>query len=214
MAPVTVDPRKVHEFADEQSFYDWLAAHHDKADEVWIKLHKVGSGLPSITPKQAIDAALCWGWIDAVRKGLDEQSYLQRYTPRRPKSIWSQVNVENVQRLVREGRMTEHGLKHVDAAKADGRWDRAYAAGKALQIPADLQAAIDREPRAKKMLASLSEQNRFALAFRVHNLKTEAGRQKKIQAFVEMLKRGETIYPQGKKPPAPRAAASTGKPKE
>jgi len=198
MAPVTVDPRKALEFADEQSFYDWLAAHHDKADELWIKIHKVASGLPSITPKQAIDAALCWGWIDAVRKGLDDQSYLQRYTPRRPKSIWSKVNVENVQRLIREGRMTEHGLKQVESAKADGRWDRAYAVGKALKIPDDLQAAIDAEPEAKKMLESLSEQNRFALAFRVHNLKTEAGRKKKIQAFVEMLKRGETIYPQGK----------------
>lgn len=199
MAPVTVDSRKVREFADEQGFHDWLAAHHDKADEVWIKIHKVGSGLPSITPKQAIDAALCWGWIDAVRKGLDDQSYLQRYTPRRPKSIWSQVNVDNVRRLIREGRMTEHGLRQVESAQADGRWTRAYAAGKALQIPSDLQAAIDAEPKAKKMLEGLSAQNRFALAFRVHNLKTEAGRKKKIQAFVEMLKRGETIYPQGKK---------------
>jgi uncharacterized protein YdeI (YjbR/CyaY-like superfamily) len=201
MAPVTIDPRKVREFADEQSFYDWLAAHHDQADEVWIKIHKVGSGLPSITQKQAIDVALCWGWIDTMLKSFDDRSYLQRYTPRRPKSIWSKVNVENVQRLIREGRMTEQGLKQVEAAQADGRWDRAYAAGKALPIPDDLQAAIDAEPKAKKMLESLSEQNRFALAFRVHNLKTEAGRKKKIQAFVEMLKRGETIYPQGKKRP-------------
>jgi len=199
MPPVTVDPNKVFEFADEQSFYDWLAANNDRADEVWIKIHKVGSGLPSITAKQAIDAALCWGWIDAVRKGLDDQSYLQRYTPRRPKSIWSKLNVQNVERLIREGRMTPPGLQHVEAAKADGRWDRAYAAGKALKIPDDLQAAIDAEPQAKKMLEGLSEQNRFALAFRMHNVKTEAGRKKKIQAFVEMLKQGKTIYPQGKK---------------
>lgn len=198
---MTVDPLKVREFADEQGFYDWLAAHHDKADELWIKIHKVGSGLPSITPRQAIDAALCWGWIDAVRKGLDDQSYLQRYTPRRPRSIWSKANVENVQRLIREGRMTEHGLRQVQAAQADGRWDRAYAAGRALSIPDDLQAAIDAEPQAKKMLEGLSAQNRFALAFRLHHMKTEAGRRKKIQAFVEMLKRGETIYPQGKKRP-------------
>jgi uncharacterized protein YdeI (YjbR/CyaY-like superfamily) len=199
MAAVNVDPRGVREFADEQGFHDWLAAHHDKADEVWIKIHKVGSGLPSITPRQAIDAALCWGWIDAVRKGFDDRSYLQRYTPRQPRSIWSQINVENVQRLIREGRMTEHGLRQVESAKADGRWDRAYAAGKALKIPDDLQAAIDAVPAAKKMLQGLSEQNRFALAFRVHNLKTEAARKKKIQTFVEMLKRGETIYPQKKK---------------
>lgn len=200
MPAVTVDADKVHEFADEASFSRWLARHHDTADEVWIKIHKVSSGLASITPKQAIDVALCWGWIDAVRKGLDDTSYLQRYTPRRSRSIWSQVNVGNVERLIREGRMTPHGLAQVEAAKADGRWDRAYASGKAMKIPDDLQAAIDAVPKAKKMLGSLSEQNRFALAFRVHHMKTEAGRRKKIAAFVEMLARGETIHPQGRKP--------------
>jgi len=142
---------------------------------------------------------LCWGWIDAVRKGLDDKSYLQRYTRRRGKSVWSKINVGNVARLIQEGRMTQHGLKEVEAAKADGRWDRAYGSGKQMRIPDDLQAAIDAEPKARKMLSSLSEQNRFALAFRVHNMKTEAGRKKKIEAFVEMLTRGETIYPQRKK---------------
>lgn len=199
MASVTVNPEKVHEFADEQSFYTWLARHHDKEDELWIKLHKLSSGLASITPKQAIDVVLCWGWIDGLRKGLDDQSYLQRYTRRRAKSIWSQINVGNVARLVKEGRMTAHGLKEVEAAQADGRWDRAYGSGKGMPIPDDLQAAIDAEPQAQTMLGSLSAQNRFALAFRVHNMKTEAGRKKKIEAFVDMLKRGETIYPQKKK---------------
>lgn len=199
MAPVYVDPEKVREFKDEQAFYDWLAQHHDSWDEVWIKIHKVGSGLPSITAKQAIDVVLCWGWIDAVRKGLDDKSFLQRYTKRGRKSIWSKINVDNVARLVESGRMTEHGLKHVEAAKADGRWDKAYGAGKDLKIPDDLQVAIDAEPAAKEMLGRLSEQNRFAIAFRTHNMKTEAGRQKKIASFVEMLKRGETIYPQGKR---------------
>jgi uncharacterized protein YdeI (YjbR/CyaY-like superfamily) len=126
MAPIKVDPKKVRTFKDADSFYDWLGKNHDRADEIWIKIHKVGSGLKSITPTQAIDAALCWGWIDAVRKGFDATSYLQRYTPRGKNSTWSQINVENVARLIREGRMTQHGLKHVDAAKADGRWDRAY----------------------------------------------------------------------------------------
>lgn len=199
MAPVTVKPEKVCEFADEQGFYDWLARHHDKEDEVWIKLHKLSSGLASITPKQAIDVVLCWGWIDGLRKGLDETSYLQRYTRRRSQSVWSKINVGNVARLIQEGRMTEHGLKEVQAAQADGRWSRAYGSGKEMRIPDDLQAAIDAEPKARKMLASLSEQNRFALAFRVHQMKTAAGRQKKIEAFVDMLKRGETIHPQKKK---------------
>lgn len=199
MAPITVDLNKVHEFKDAQSFYAWLSHHHATADEVWIKIHKLGSGLPSITPKEAIDVVLCWGWIDGVRKGLDERSFLQRYSPRGRKSVWSQINTDNVARLIAEGRMTEHGLRHVEAAKADGRWDRAYASGKEMTIPEDLQAAIDAVPEAKAMLAKLSAQNRFALAFRTRGMKTEAGRQRKIENFVAMLARGETIYPQGKK---------------
>ncbi len=199
MAPVIVDPEKIRAFKDAESFYKWLARHHDKTGEIWIKIHKVDSGLKSITPKEAIDVVLCWGWIDGQRKGFDDRSFLQRYSPRGKKGTWSQINVDNVARLIKEGRMTEHGLKHVEAAKADGRWDRAYKSGKDMKIPADLQAAIDAEPEAKAMLAKLSAQNRFSLAFRVHNMKTEAGRKKKIETFVAMLKRGETIYPQGKK---------------
>jgi len=198
MGPMKVDPAKVHEFATAVSFYRWLGKHHGKADELWIKIHKVDSGLKSITPKEAIDVVLCWGWIDGVRKGFDGKSYLQRYTPRGRKSTWSQINVDNVGRLIKEGRMTEHGLAQADAAKADGRWDRAYRS-KDTEIPDDLRAAIDAEPKAKAMLEKLSAQNRFALAFRTRNMKTEAGRKKKIATFVAMLKRGETIYPQGKK---------------
>jgi uncharacterized protein YdeI (YjbR/CyaY-like superfamily) len=199
MAAIQVDPAHVHEFVDADAFNAWLAKHHDQQSEVWIKIHKVGSKRPSITPKQAIDVVLCWGWIDAVRKGFDDQSFLQRYTPRGKKSIWSQINVDNVARLIAEGRMTPHGQSEIDAAKADGRWARAYGGSRDMQIPDALQAAIDASPKAKAMLATLSAQNRFALAFRVHNLKTEAGRQKRIAAFVEMLERGETIYPQGKR---------------
>ena len=196
MAAIHVDPAKVHEFKDSDAFYAWLGEHHASEDEVWIKVHKVASGLKSITPKEAIDVVLCWGWIDAVRKGFDEKSFLQRYTPRTKKSIWSQINVDNVARLIAEGRMTEHGLREVKAAKADGRWAKAYGSGKGMAIPDDLQAAIDAEPEAKAMLSKLTAQNRFALAFRTHNMKTEAGRKKKIAGFVAMLKRGETVYPQ------------------
>jgi uncharacterized protein YdeI (YjbR/CyaY-like superfamily) len=199
MAAIQVDPAHVHEFVDADAFHAWLAQHHDQQSEVWIKIHKLGSKRPSITPKQAIDVVLCWGWIDAVRKGFDDQSFLQRYTPRGKKSIWSQINVDNVARLTREGRMTPHGQSEVDAAKADGRWARAYGGSQDMKIPPALQSAIDASPKAKAMLATLSAQNRFALAFRVHNLKTEAGKQKRIAAFVEMLERGETIYPQGKR---------------
>ncbi|MDO9413548.1 MAG: YdeI/OmpD-associated family protein [Pseudolabrys sp.] len=194
MAPVKVDPNKVRTFKDAEAFYSWLGKNHDKADELWIKIHKVSSGLKSITPKEAIDVVLCWGWIDGIRKGLDDKSFLQRYSPRKATSVWSQINVANVARLIEEGRMTAHGHAPIEAAKADGRWQRAYKSD--MKIPADLQKAINAEPKAKAMLGTLSAQNRFALAFRVHNMKTEAGRQKKIAGMVAMLKRGETIYPQ------------------
>jgi uncharacterized protein YdeI (YjbR/CyaY-like superfamily) len=198
MAPVTVKLSKVKTFKDADAFYAWLSKHHDE-DEVWIKIHKANSGLKSITPAEAVDVVLCWGWIDGVRKSLDETSFLQRYSPRTKKSIWSEINVKNVARLIREGRMTEHGMKEVEAAKADRRWQRAYKSGRDMKIPPDLQIAIDAEPKARAMLAKLSAQNRYALAFRVHNMKTEAGRKKKIAAFVAMLKRGETIHPQSEK---------------
>src|ERR1700754_5122515 len=193
MAPVKIDPGKIRTFPDDESFYKWLGNHPPQEDEIWIKIHKVDSKIKAITPKEAIDVVLCWGWIDGLRKGLDDKSYLQRYTPRTRKSIWSKINIDNVARLTREGRMTEHGLKEVDQAKSDGRWARAYDGGKQMTIPDDLQAAIDAEPKAKAMLAKLSAQNRFALAFRTHNVKTEAGRKKKIETLVAMLKRGETI---------------------
>lgn len=199
MAPVKVDPQKVRTFEDADAFYAWLGQNHDTADEIWIKIHKVGSGLKSISPMEAIDVALCWGWIDAIRKGFDEKSFLQRYTPRGRRSVWSKINVDNVARLIEEGRMTEQGLRQVEAAKADGRWGRAYDSAKDMKIPEDLQAAIDAEPAARAMLEKLSSQNRFALAFRVHNMKTDAGRKRKIESFVGMLKRGQTIYPQGGK---------------
>lgn len=195
MAPVTVDPAKVRGFKTAESFSTWLERNHDKADELWIRIHKVGSGLRSITPKEAIDVVLCWGWIDGIRKGLDDRSFLQRYTPRGRKSVWSQINVDNVARLIAEGRMTEHGLRHVEAAKADGRWQSAYRI-KGTRLPADLQAAIDAEPEARRVFDMLTAQNRFALVFRTDQMKTEAGRRRKIASFVDMLKRGETIYPQ------------------
>jgi uncharacterized protein YdeI (YjbR/CyaY-like superfamily) len=193
---VKVDPAKVFEFESFEAFYAWLRDNHDSADEVWIKVHKVGSGLRSITPKEAIDAALCWGWIDAIRKGFDEKSFLQRYTTRRPKSVWSRINVDNVERLIAAGLMTEHGLEHVEAAKADGRWDRAYAGSREMELPEDLLAAIRADPRALATFEKLNSQNRYVLAIRVHNLRTEAGRRRKIAEFVAMLARGEAPYPQ------------------
>ena len=126
MASVPVDPSRIREFPDQHSFDAWLAAHHATDPELWIKLHKKGSGLATVSAAEAIEACLRWGWIDAIRKGHDAASFLQRYTRRGPKSSWSQINVATAERLIADGRMTEHGLRHVEAAKADGRWAKAY----------------------------------------------------------------------------------------
>ncbi|MEA2750853.1 MAG: hypothetical protein QOI41_4996 [Myxococcales bacterium] len=197
MAPVRVDANRVLEFKTEQSFHKWLGKHWDKDPEVWIKIHKVRSGLASITPAEAIDVVLCWGWIDGIRKGFDDQSFLQRYTPRGKKSVWSQINVANVERLTKAGRMQPSGLAQVAAAKADGRWEKAYSMAKTT-APDDLLAAIRAVPKALAMYEALSSQNRFAVIFRTLSMKTEAGRKKKIAGFVEMLEKGNTIYPNGK----------------
>ena len=175
--------------------------------EVWIKVHKRSSGLPSVTPAQALDVALCWGWIDGIRKGFDERSFLQRYSPRGPRSTWSQINRGHVARLLAAGRMTPHGQRQVDAAKADGRWDAAYASQRATNastIPADLRAAIEANRRARKTFGTLNRQNLFSLAFRTNAMKTPEGRAKKIAALVAMLARGETIHPQRRSSPAGR----------
>jgi uncharacterized protein YdeI (YjbR/CyaY-like superfamily) len=203
MAPVVPDPRRIKTFETAAAFEAWLRAHHDSQPEVWVKMHKTSSGLPSVTPAQALDVALCWGWIDGIRKGLDERSFLQRYSPRTRKSTWSQVNRDHVARLVAAGRMTPHGQRQVDAAKADGRWDAAYAPLRETTVstvPPDLRAAIEANARARKTFAILSKQNLFALAFRTNAAKTPAGRAKKIAALVAMLARGQTPVPN-----APRA---------
>jgi uncharacterized protein YdeI (YjbR/CyaY-like superfamily) len=199
MAPVVPDPRRIKTFRTAAAFEVWLARHHDSEPEIWIKVHKKGSGLASITPAEALDVALCWGWIDAIRKGFDERSFLQRYTPRGRRSMWSQINRDHVARLVDAGRMAPPGQRQVDAAKADGRWDAAYApmrTATAATLPEDLRAAIDADPRARRTFATLSRANLFSLAFRVTAMKTPAGRARKIAALVATLARGETIVPQ------------------
>ena len=195
MAPMTVDPAGVQAFADADAFHGWLKSNHDAAPEVWIRVFKVGSGTPSVSWKEAIPVAIAWGWIDGVRKSLDDVSFLQRFTPRGPKSSWSEINVAHAERMIADGTMQPSGLKPVEAAKADGRWAKTYRV-KGAEVPEDLQAAIDAEPGAKALFDVLTSQNRFALIHRTNALKTEAGRRKKIADLVAMLARGETPYPQ------------------
>ena len=198
MAPIVPDPKKIRSFRTQAAFEAWMKANHDRETELWLKIHKKASGLASVTNAEALDVVLCWGWIDGVRKSFDNRSFLQRYTPRRPRSIWSQVNRDHIARLTDEGRMTPHGQRQVDAAKADGRWDAAYAPIRNISeatMPADLRAAIEANPRARKTFTTLSRQNLFALSFRTNNMKTPAGRARKIATLVAMLARGETIVP-------------------
>ena len=199
MAPVVPDPTRIKAFKTEAAFDRWMRAHHARETEIWVRIYKKDSGRPTVTTTQALDVALCWGWIDGIRKGLDEESFLQRYTPRRPKSLWSQINRDHVARLTAAGRLQPAGQRQVDAAKADGRWDAAYApmrSATAASIPDDLRAAIDANPRARRTFETLGRRNLFALAFRTNNMKTPAGRASKIASLVAMLARGETILPE------------------
>jgi uncharacterized protein YdeI (YjbR/CyaY-like superfamily) len=199
MAPIIPNPRKIKTFRTEAAFEHWMRRNHARETELWLRIFKKGSGVPTVTNAQALDVALCWGWIDGIRKALDVRSFLQRYTPRRARSIWSQINREHVARLTAAGRMTPHGQRQVDAAKADGRWDAAYAPIRSASkdtVPDDLRAAIEASPRARKTFRTLGRQNLFALTFRTNNMKTPAGRARKIAALVAMLDRGETIFPE------------------
>lgn len=205
MAAIVPNPKKIRSFPSEAAFEKWLAKHHASEPELWLKLHKKGSGLASVTNSEAIDVALCWGWIDGVRLPFDEHSFLQRFSPRNKRSVWSKLNIDRVARLTKAGRMTVHGTQHVDAAKADGRWKAAYAPMRSAtpeSLPADLRAAIDANARAKKRLPTLGRADLFALGFRTNHMKTAAGRAKKIAELVGKLARGEAIAQQRKPPKA------------
>lgn len=186
-------------FASSKALETWMRANHAKAPELWIKIHKKDSGLRSVTAAEALDVMLCWGWIDGLRRGFDEQSFLQRYTPRRARSIWSQVNRVHVARLIKSGRMTPHGQAQIDAAKKDGRWRAAYAPIRSIsadKLPPDLLKAIRANAQARKTFSTLSRMNLFSLLFRTNNMKTPEGRARKIATLVAMLARGETVVPQ------------------
>ena len=200
MAPIVPNPKKIKAFRNQATFETWLRANHARETEIWLRIYKKGAGKPTVTYAQALDVALCWGWIDGIRKAFDGESFLQRFTPRRARSIWSQVNREHVRRLTAAGRMKPTGQRQVDAAKADGRWDAAYApirAATEASIPDDLRAAIDADPRARRTFQTLGRLNLFALAFRTNNMKTPAGRARKVASLVAMLARGDTIIPEG-----------------
>ncbi len=181
---------------DALAWRDWLGQHHGQSPGVWLVLHKKGGEVTTLTYDQALDEALCFGWIDGQRGSRDRASYRQRFTPRKSRSAWSARNVEHVKRLVAAGRMQASGQAAVDAAQADGRWDAAYAGQASATMPPDLEAAIQANPAAEAMLGTLSSTNRYALIYRVNAVKGVATRARKIAQFVAMLESGETPYPQ------------------
>jgi uncharacterized protein YdeI (YjbR/CyaY-like superfamily) len=181
-------------FADQAALETWLEENHGTAPGLYVRIAKKGTGVPSVNWEQMVEVLLCFGWIDGRANRLDDRFYVQRITPRRAKSVWSQKNVATVERLVAEGRMRPAGLAAVEAAKADGRWERAYAGPATITMPDDLAAALDVEPAVRAAYDALDGQNRYAVLHRVHTAATPATRAKRIAAAVDMLREGRTHH--------------------
>lgn len=181
-------------FKSAKAFEAWLKKNHATSEGLWLKIAKRGSNEPSVTYPEAVEIALCWGWIDGQKKSLDDQHYLQRFTPRRARSVWSRINVNKVQALIEAGRMQAPGQAQIEAAKADGRWARAYDGARTSTVPEDLQAALEAEPAAKNFFASINASNRYAILWRIQTAARAETRARRIAQLVEMLARGETIH--------------------
>ena len=182
------------ELATAEAWDAWLEAHHEATDDVWLRIAKKNAGVDTVRYPEVLEVALSWGWIDGQRLPLDDTYFLQRFVRRRPRSRWSQVNREKAERLIAEGRMKAPGLAEVERARADGRWDAAYAPQSRATVPDDLRAELERRPAAKAFFESLSSQNRYAILYRLQDAKRPETRARRLAQFVEMLERGETIY--------------------
>lgn len=183
-------------FKTGAAFEKWLAKNHAKAEGVWVKIAKASAGIKTIAYPEVLDIALCYGWIDGLRRGLDEHYFVQKFTPRRPNSIWSYINKKKVAALIKAGKMKLAGKAAIAEAKKNGRWNSAYASQKNIKIPTELKEALDQHPEAKVFFGRLNSQNRFAILFRLSQVKREETKMKKIAEYVAMLERHETIYPQ------------------
>jgi uncharacterized protein YdeI (YjbR/CyaY-like superfamily) len=182
-------------FASQEAWEAWLAKEHERSDGVWLKIAKKGGGVSSPTYQEALDVALCYGWIDGQKGALDADCWVQRFTPRRGQSKWSKINTEKAERLIGAGRMKPAGLRQIELAKADGRWQAAYAGQRAATVPDDLQRALEASPVAKELFDRLNSVNRYAILYRVQDAKRPETRAARIRKFVEMLERGETPHP-------------------
>jgi uncharacterized protein YdeI (YjbR/CyaY-like superfamily) len=184
----------VRRFATRAAWEKWLAANHERSPGVWVELPKKGSGRASVTRAEALEVALCYGWIDSQVHSMDEERYRQRFTPRRARSKWSKINCAAVERLNAEGRLAPAGIREMEAAKRDGRWEAAYASPKAMVVPPDLEARLAKSSRARRALEQLDGQNRYAILYRLHDAKRPETRQRRLEQFVAMLEAGRTIH--------------------
>lgn len=181
-------------FDTAQTFEQWLHEHHEQIDGVWIKMAKKASGIPSVTHDEALEVALCFGWIDGQRNGLDGEYFLQKFTRRRSKSLWSKRNIEKVTRLTEEGKMQVRGQAEIEAAKADGRWEAAYDSPQNMVTPQDFLDALAENESAREFYESLNKTNTYAIAWRLETAKTPATRQRRFDKLLGMMERGEKIY--------------------
>jgi uncharacterized protein YdeI (YjbR/CyaY-like superfamily) len=189
--PSQADP---HRFATQRAFESWLRKNHASSDGVWLLIAKTGTEEPTVTYAQAVEVALCYGWIDGQKKALDEGHWVQRFTPRRTGSVWSKTNRAKAEALIQSGRMQPSGMVEIDRAKANGRWDTAYDGARTAVVPPDLQAALDGRPEARAFFARLNASNRYAVLWRVQTAKQPETRARRIETLVAMLARGEKIH--------------------
>jgi uncharacterized protein YdeI (YjbR/CyaY-like superfamily) len=188
------DELPIHLFTDPDELEGWLEENGDSSDGVWLKIAKKGTGKRSVTYGEALELALCFGWIDSQKRGFDGEYFLQRFTPRRPRGRWSKINREKAEALIDAGRMRPAGLAEVEAAKADGRWDAAYEGQRTATVPADLQRELDASPGAAEFFAGLDSANRYAVIYRLNDAKKPETRERRLRKFVAMLERGEKIH--------------------
>jgi uncharacterized protein YdeI (YjbR/CyaY-like superfamily) len=181
-------------FAAPVALEGWLEANHASSEGFWLKIAKKGSGVESVTYAEALQLALCFGWIDSQKRGFDDRHFLQRFTPRRPRGKWSRINRDKADELIASGEMRAAGLAEVEAAKADGRWEAAYAGQRTAEIPADLQGELDRNEAAREFFARLDSANRYAILYRLQEAKKPETRERRLRKFIGMLERGEKVH--------------------
>lgn len=181
-------------FKTQTAFEKWLAKNYSASNGVWLKIYKKGSGTPTVSYAQAVEAALCYGWIDGLLNPVDEKAYMIRFTPRRSKSIWSKKNIEKVSRLISEGKMKPAGLKEIEKAKSDGRWQQAYDPPSSMEMPVDFLKALSKIPKAKKFFQTLNKTNTYAIAWRLQTAKKPETREKRIKVILEMLSKEEKFH--------------------